>query len=169
MLQHLHLGYTFDLPWEPRLMLQYDYASGGRNGSGTTSHSFDTLYGARRFDFGPTGIFGPFARNNINAPGTRLLLIPHRELTAFLAYRAWWMADSKALWQPAGLIDPTGQAGDFMGHTIELSTRWDPRDNLSLEAGWNTLIKGSFARNAPDAPANHDNVNYFYVQTMLRF
>ena len=169
VLQHLHLGYTFDLPWEPRLMLQYDYASGGRSGRGTTSHSFDTLYGARRFDFGPTGIFGPFARNNINAPGTRLFFIPHRDLTGFVAYRAWWMADSKALWQPAGLIDPTGKAGDFMGHTVELSARWDPRDNLSLEAGWNYLIKGNFARNAPGAPTNHDNVNYFYVQTMLRF
>ncbi len=68
-----------------------------KNGRGTTSHSFDTLFGARRFDFGPAGIFGPFARNNINAPGTRLLVIPHRILTTFVAYRAWWMADSKAL------------------------------------------------------------------------
>jgi hypothetical protein len=79
------------------------------------------------------------------------------------------MADSKALWQPANLIDPTGRAGDFMGHTVEFSVRWDPRYNVSMEAGWNYLIKGDFARNAPDAPANHDNVNYFYVQTELRF
>jgi hypothetical protein len=168
-LQHLQVGYTFDLPWQPRLIAQYDYASGGMNGSGTTTHSFDSLYGARRFEYGPTGIWGPFNRNNINAPGTRLLLIPHRNLTTFAAYRAWWMADSKALWQPANLIDPTGRAGDFMGHTVEFSVRWDPRYNVSMEAGWNYLIKGDFARNAPDAPANHDNVNYFYVQTELRF
>jgi hypothetical protein len=166
-LQHVQFGYTFDWHWEPRVLFQYDYASGGQ--TATTSHSFDSLYGARRFELGPTGIWGPFARNNINAPGTRLFVIPHRDVTAFLAYRAWWMADAKALWQPARLIDPSGQAGDFMGHTVELSARWDPRDNLSLEAGWNYLIKGGFARNAPDAPANHDNVNYFYVQTELRF
>jgi hypothetical protein len=30
------------------------------------------------------------------------------------------------------------------------------------------LIKGRFARDAPGAPAP-DNVNYFYVQSMLRF
>lgn len=168
-LEHLQLGYTFNLPWQPRLIAQYDYASGGMDGKGTTTHSFDSLYGARRFEYGPTGIWGPFNRNNINAPGTRLLLIPHRNLTGFLAYRAWWMADSKALWQPANLIDPTGRAGDFLGHTVELSGRWDPRDNVSLEAGWNYLIKGNFARDAPEAPANHDNVNYFYVQTEIRF
>ena len=168
-MQHLQVGYTFNLPWQPRLIAQYDYASGGLGDDGTTTRSFDSLYGARRFEYGPTGIWGPFNRNNINAPGMRLLLIPHRNLTSFVAYRAWWMADAKALWQPAGLIDPTGRAGDFMGHTVELSMRWDPRYNLSLELGWNYLIKGGFARNAPEAPADHDNVNYFYVQTEVRF
>lgn len=168
-MQHLQVGYTFNLPWQPRLIAQYDYASGGLGDDGTTTRSFDSLYGARRFEYGPTGIWGPFNRNNINAPGMRLLLIPHRNLTSFVAYRAWWMADAKALWQPAGLIDPTGRAGDFMGHTVELSVRWDPRYNLSLELGWNYLIKGGFARNAPEAPVDHDNVNYFYVQTEVRF
>ena len=168
-LEHIQLGYTFDLPWDPRILVQYDYATGGENGSGTTTNSFDTLYGARRFDYNPTGIWGPFARNNINVPGTRLFLVPHRDVTGFLAYRAWWMADSKALWQPAGLIDPTGKSGDFMGHTVELSARWDAHENIALEAGWNCLIKGNFARNAPGAPANHDNVNYFYMQTIFRF
>lgn len=167
--QHIQVGYTFDLPWDPRIVAQYDYATGGKNASGTTTNSFDTLYGARRFEYGPTGIWGPFARNNINSPGTRLFLVPHRDVTSFLAYRAWWMADSKALWQPANLIDPTGRSGDFMGHTVELAIRWDAHDNVSLEGGWQTLIKGNFARNAPGAPANHDNVNYFYAQTELRF
>jgi hypothetical protein len=32
-LQHLQVGYTFDLPWQPRLIAQYDYASGGMNGA----------------------------------------------------------------------------------------------------------------------------------------
>ena len=168
-MQHIQFGYTFDLPWDPRFVVQYDYATGGTNGSGTTTNSFDTLYGARRWEYGPTGIWGPFARNNINTPGARLFLVPHRDVTSFLAYRAWWMADSKALWQPAGLIDPTGRSGDFMGQTVEFAIRWDAHDNISLEGGWNCLIKGDFARNAPGAPTNHDNVNYFYAQTELRF
>ncbi|MGY6214835.1 alginate export family protein [Methylolobus aquaticus] len=168
-MQHIQFGYTFDLPWDPRFVLQYDYASAGTNRSGTTTNSFDTLYGARRWEYGPTGIWGPFARNNINAPGARLFVVPHRDVTSFLAYRAWWMADSKALWQPANLIDPTGRSGDFMGQTVEFAIRWDAHDNISLEGGWNCLIKGDFARNAPGAPTNHDNVNYFYAQTELRF
>jgi len=165
--EHIQFGYTFDLPWNPRILAQYDYASGGA--SGNTSNSFDTLFGARRWEYGPTGIFGPFARNNINSPGARVFVTPHRDVSAFAAYRAWWMADSKALWQPANLVDPTGKAGDFMGHTLELSARWDAHENIALEGGYACLFKGGFARNAPGAPANHDNVNYLYVQTELRF
>jgi hypothetical protein len=78
------------------------------------------------------------------------------------------MADSKAPWIPASLSDPSGQSGDFMGQTLEISARWDAHDNVALEAGWTGLIKGDFARNAPGAPANHDTVNYFYVQSELR-
>ena len=165
--EHIQAGYTFDLPWDPRLLVQYDYATGGS--SGNTNHSFDTLYGARRWEYGPTGIFGPFARNNINSPGARIFMVPHRDVSSFLAYRAWWMADAKAPWIPAGLSDPTGQAGDFMGQTIEFATRWDAHDNSALEAGWTALIKGDFAKNAPGAPTDHSNVNYFYVQSELRF
>ena len=167
--EHIQLGYTFDLPWDPRILLQYDYATGGTSGNGGTSNSFDTLYGARRWEYGPTGIFGPFARNNINTPGARAFVVPHRDVTAFIAYRAWWMADSKAAWQPANLVDPTGKSGDFMGHTVEISTRWDAHENVAIEGGWATLIKGNFARNAPGAPTDHNNVNYFYVQTQFRF
>lgn len=168
-LEHLQLGYTFDVPWQPRLLLQYDYASGGSSDNGNTSHSFDTLFGARRWEYGPTGILGLFARNNISSPGTRIFVTPHRDVSSFLAYRAWWLADSRAAWQPANLVDPTGRSGDFIGHTIEFSTRWDALENISFEGGWIYLIKGDFAKYAPGAPTNHDNVNYLYVQTELRF
>lgn len=168
---HIQAGYTFNVPWYPRFLVQYDYASGGTSGHGAhvTSNSFDTLFGARVFEFGPTGIFGPFARNNISSPGYRLFVTPHRDLALFTAHRLWWMADRRALWQPANLIDPTGRSGDFMGQTVEVAMRWDAHHNFAFQAGWETLIKGGFARNAPGAPANHDNVNYFYVQSQFRF
>jgi hypothetical protein len=161
------MGYTFDLPFDPRVLIQYDYATGGNDGR--TTNSFDTLYGARRWEYGPTGIFGPFGRNNINSPGARLFLVPHRDLTSFIAYRAVWMANATAPWAIAELWDPTGKSGDFLGQTVEFALRWDPHDNLAFEVGWETLIKGEFAKNAPGAPSDHDNVNYFFLQSEIRF
>ncbi|HLA41608.1 MAG TPA: alginate export family protein, partial [Candidatus Glassbacteria bacterium] len=52
--QHGEAGYTFESPWSPQLLLQYDYASGDDQGNDGENNRFDTLFGARRFDFGPT-------------------------------------------------------------------------------------------------------------------
>ena len=68
--QHVDVGYTFDTPWMPRLALEYDYASGDSHPTDGKDERFDPLYGARRFDFGPTGIYGVFARSNINKVGS---------------------------------------------------------------------------------------------------
>jgi hypothetical protein len=40
----------------------------------------------------------------------------------------------------------------FLNHLVEVSGRWDVHPNLSPEAGWAALVKGGFARHAPDAP-----------------
>ena len=73
--------------WSPRLIFQYDYASGDDDPNDADNNRFDTLYGARRFDFGPTGIYGPFARANLSTPGMRIKLKPAANmLLAFLHY-----------------------------------------------------------------------------------
>ena len=166
--QHADVGYTFDMPWLPRLALLYDYASGDKNPLDNKDQRFDTLYGARRFEFGPTGIYGAFARSNINTPGYLIKVSPCSDLQASLTHRIFWLAQAKDTWTTANLRDPTGRSGDFVGHQLELTTRWDFNSSLNFETGWSHLFKGSFAKNAPRAPAPVD-VNYFYVQSMLRF
>ncbi|TAN71007.1 MAG: hypothetical protein EPN17_03085 [Methylobacter sp.] len=166
--QHADVGYTFDMPWSPRLGLQYDYASGDEDPNDGKDQRFDTLYGARRFEYGPTGIYGAFARSNINSPGYRIGINPRSDLQAFLSHRVFWLASSKDSWTSANLQDKTGHSGDFVGHQLELSTRWDVNSSLNLETGWAHLFKGEFAKNAPSAP-NSQDVDYFYVQSMLRF
>ena len=44
------------------------------------NNRFDTLYGARRFDFGPTSIYGPFIRSNLNSPALRLFFKPEKTI-----------------------------------------------------------------------------------------
>ena len=51
---HLSFGYTFVFPWSPRLLAMYDYASGTNNPNGNKSHTFDGLFGARRFELSAT-------------------------------------------------------------------------------------------------------------------
>jgi len=165
---HLALGYSFDAPWQPQLTLQYDYASGDKDPNDNQNNRFETLYGARRFEFGPTSIWGAFARANINSPGVRLKFKPHKTVTGFIAHRAYWLAESKDSWIGTGLRDTTGNSGSYIGQQMEMRLRWQviPK-TLQFETGWAHLFKGNFAKNAPDAPTNKNDADYFYFQTSI--
>jgi hypothetical protein len=166
--QHLDIGYTFDIPWSPRLAVEYDYASGDHDPNDDKDQRFDTLFGARRFEFGPTGMYGAFARSNINTPGVRLGFSPHPAVQAFIAHRLYWLAEDKDAWTSANLRDTTGKTRSFIGQQLELSARYDFNSSLNFEAGWAHLFKGAFAKEATSAPTGND-IDYFYVQSLFRF
>lgn len=166
--QHVDIGYTFDLPWSPRLALEYDYASGDKNPYDNKDQRFDTLYGVRRGDFGPTGIYGAFARSNINTPGYRINFGPTSDLKFGISHRVFWLASNKDAWTTANLQDKTGDTSGYVGHQLDLTTRWDVNSSLNFETGWTHLFKGAFAKDAPSAPDQQD-IDYFYVESQLRF
>jgi hypothetical protein len=167
---HAAIGYTFDLPWSPRLLLQYDYASGDSDPNDGKNGRFETLYGARRFEFGPTGIWGAFARANINTPGIRIQFKPMPKLSGFIAHRAYWLAEKRDAWTGAGLRDTTGQSGSYIGQQVEASLKWEAIPKLvTLESGWAHLFKGEFAKKAPGSATDKSDSDYFYAQTTFSF
>ena len=169
--QHLSLGYTFRFPWTPRIMAMYDYASGTDNPNGNNSHTFDGLFGARRGELTPTGLFGPFYRSNISSPGIRLILEPTPTVKLNVKFRAWYLAQSRDAWTNSGMQDPTGAAGSELGQDVEVRVQWDPSPNFSIDIGYDHFFKGSFITKQVDVPGNPParDTNYFYVQTEARF
>ncbi len=164
---HLEVGYTFDGPWSPRLVAQYDFASGDKDPSDGDNNQFDTLFGARRFDFGPTGIYGPFARSNLSTPGFRVQVRPARTVTAFVALRYFWLAERSDAWTTSGVVDPRGKSGRYLGTQFETRVRWEVLPgNLRFEAGYAHLFDGEFLRNAPNSNGPGD-LNYFYAQAVI--
>jgi hypothetical protein len=155
---HGELGYTFDHPWKPKLLGQFDYAAPG----------FDIMYGRRSFELTPTGILGPFQRNNLISSGYRLLLQPASRYWVFFQHRATWLADATAPWVGTGLRDPSGNSGSFLGHTFEIRARWQALENLFFQAGYAHFAFGSFAKNAPESPVDR-NMNYGYFWTEFMF
>jgi hypothetical protein len=166
--QHVTLGYTFARPWSPRLLVHYDYASGDRDPYDGSNERFDTLFGARRFEYGPTSLYGAFARANMNTPAMRLELKPAAKWTAFADYRAVWLASDRDAWAGTGVRDPSGDSGSFVGQQVELRVGWKPLPgNLLLEAGYAHLFAGEFIDDAPNA--NGGDTNYVYSQVLLEF
>ena len=165
---HVTLGYTFSRPGSPRLLLHYDYASGDDDPTDGSNERFDTLFGARRFEFGPTSIYGAFSRSNINTPGIRLQLKPGTRWSAFVDYRAVWLASDRDEWAGTGVQDPTGGSSSFVGQQIELRVRWRPLPgNVLVEFGYAHLFAGEFIDDAPNS--NGGDTNYAYSQLVLEF
>jgi hypothetical protein len=173
---NVEVGYTFNLPWTPRFLAHYTYASGTQTPGGSESGTFDPLFGARRFDLNPTGIWGPFFRSNINSPGWRLILTPNENLILTVKQRFWYLAEATAAFSGGLVQDSTGGSGSYLGHDVELRAQWAPiwamRQNLDFDFGYVHWFKGSYF----DSPAiiaqmpaggNKDS-DYFYASVRVR-
>lgn len=148
---HADMGYSFTGPWKPRLSVEFDRASGDRPGG--RFGRFDTLFGMRRADLAPAGLYNAIARTNIVAPGIRLEATPSKRFDWFGAYRPMWLAADTDSFSSTGVRNASGRSGNFAGHQIEARFRyWLVPARLRFEFDGLLLAKGRFLRDAPNAP-----------------
>ena len=144
------IGYSFAGALKPRVAFEVDRASG--DGPGGRYGRFDPLFGARRSDLGPAGLYNAIGRSNIFSPGVRLEISPGQRLDAFVGYRAMWLAADTDSFSTTGVRDASGRSGDFAGHQIDTRLRyWLLPKRLRFEADAVLLAKGRFLRQAPNA------------------
>lgn len=166
---HANVGYQFNAPWSPLIRLDWDYASGDDDPSDGAFDQYERLLGSRRTDLGNTGIYGPFQYQNLNAPGGRIEVRPTPRLDARIAYKAAYLASARDAWAGAGVRDTSGRSGTFIGHAFDWRARyWLIRDRSRLEVGGALLLRGDFAKSAPNAARNGDSV-YGYAQVTTTF
>lgn len=164
---HVDAGYSFPGPARLRVSLEFDQASG--DGPGRTFRRFDTLFGMRRADLAPAGIYSAIGRTNILTPGLRIEAAPGKRFDAFAVYRAMWLADRTDAFSTTGVRDPTGQSGRFAGHQVEARMRyWLVPGLLRAEVNGVWLAKGRFLNSAPNAPRTGDT-HYLTTSAMITF
>ncbi len=165
---HAEIGYSSNLPGKPRLSVLFDIASGDDPRT-PDSTRFDTLFGARRWEFGPSGIFGALARTNIMAPGLRLEAAPAARWDVMALWRPTWLQDRRDRFGNAGPADASGASGRFVGHMIEVRIgHWLIDKKLRFEAGSALLTSGSVLDAAPNASGFGDT-RYAYGQMTVSF
>lgn len=165
---HAEIGYSADLPGDPRVSLMFDIASGDDPRSANFTR-FDTLYGARRWEFGPSGIFGALARTNIIAPGLRIETAPAPRWDVMAMWRPAWVHNRRDRFSNNGPSDPSGASGRFAGHMVEVRLgHWLIDKKLRLEAGSALLASSALLDDAPNAPGFGDT-RYAYGQMTVNF
>ncbi len=161
---HAEVGHHFDMPWKPRLSLEYDLATGDHPGG--SYNRFDSLFGVRRPDYGPTGIYGPLGRSNISSPGLRIEVTPDTRWDGFIMYRAAFLDSASDSFASSGVRDATGRSGHFAGHQIEGRVRyWIIPKLLRADVGGAVLINGGFLDTAPNANGFGDPVYGYFDMT----
>ncbi|CAN5305585.1 hypothetical protein BH10PSE2_BH10PSE2_27890 [soil metagenome] len=153
---HADLGYTLDQSWRTRVSAEFDYASG--DDGDPKFGRFDTLFGMRRADLAPAGLYNAIGRSNLITLGLRVETTPSRRLDLFGVYRLLWLASDTDSFSTTGVRDASGRSGDFAGQQVEGRARyWLVPNALRLEANAVWLIKGRFLENAPNAGAGEDS------------
>jgi hypothetical protein len=164
---HAAVGYTFANAIKPRIGLFYDYATG--DGRGKRFGRFDTLFGSRRDDLGPSGTYAGVARENISAPGVRFEAKPGKRVEVLADYRAIWLASRYDRFY--NVVDRTGGSGDFAGQQVSGRLRyWIVPDHLRVESNAALLFKGRFLKDAPQALArDRDQVRFVEINVQATF
>lgn len=162
---HASIGHTFNGAWQPRIVLQYDYASGDKDPFDESNGRFETLFGARRFEFGPTGIYGAFGRGNIRSLGVRAELQASKHVNGLFAYRPAWLAQERDRWMMTQMSSTPGETGTFLGHQVEVRVRWGILPgNLTFEVGFAHLWGGEVAFNTAGGNTGTMAPSFIYTQ-----
>ena len=152
---HADAGYTFVHSWKPRLSAEFDIGTGDKAGGDNTR--FDTLFGMRRADLAPSGIFAALQRTNIVTPGLRLEVAPSPRWEGFVLARAMWLDSADDAFATTSVRDARGASGKYAGALYEARVRyWVIPSRLRFEGNGVLLDKGRFLREAPNAPDSGD-------------
>lgn len=112
------------------LRAEIDYISGDNDNSDDTISDFDSLYGVRRFDFGPTDVYQAMPRRNLKTVGLRSVSKPGKEHNIMFGYKAMWYQKAPQ------------DIDSFIGHQAEVRWRYQVRPELRLVLGGAYLKKG---------------------------
>ncbi len=147
---HAEAGYTRDDALKTHLSLEFDHATG--DGPGADYQRFDTLYGMRRTDLAPSGIFGAVGRTNVQALGLRVEVAPSSRLDVMAAWRLLRAAEATDSFSTAGIRDASGAAGRNAGWLVDTRLRyWILPRSLRTEITGLWLNHGRMLREAPNA------------------
>ncbi|MBL0923669.1 MAG: alginate export family protein [Sphingomonadaceae bacterium] len=161
---HADAGYSLG---PSRLSVEFDYASGDKGGG--SNNRFDTLFGMRRADLAPAGLYNAIGRTNILTPAVRFESVTSKRFDWFANYRAMWLASRTDSFSTTGVRDAAGNAGRFAGHQVEARARyWLVPKTLRAEVNGLLLFKGRFLDTAANAPRN-GNTRYLSLNLTASF
>ena len=174
------MGHTFErLPFKPTTWLYYDWASGDGDLNDNVHGTFYQLEPRGHYYLGLADLTG---RQNIQDLSLQTSLAVRDGLECRIHFHNFWLANRRDALYTNGTApayhDPSGAAGNEIGHELDLQLRWSISPRAHLLVGYSYLWAGDYF----DSPviqggpagiaingASGDDGEFTYVQSTLRF
>jgi hypothetical protein len=168
---HLGGGYTIsDCPSQPRLGIEYNFASGDSDPTDGKHETFENLFPTNHKFYGYMDFF---SWQNLHNVRFNAALKPLAKLTLTVDYHLFWLADTQDyFYQVNGAPRRTGgyginpDAGSFVGSEIDVIATYALTKFANLQAGFGHFFTGDYV---DDTLANPQDANFVYVQAVLNF
>ena len=168
---HVGGGYTLsDCSTQPRLGLEYNFASGDSDPNDDQHGTFENLFPTNHRFYGYMDFF---SWQNIHDVRLNAALKPLTKLTLTLDYHLFWLADTQDyFYQVNGAPRRTGgyginpQAGNYVGSEIDVIATYAVTKFASLQAGYGHFFAGDYV---DDTLTDPQDANFAYVQAVLNF
>lgn len=160
-------GYTFtDVPWSPRLGLQWNFASGDESSTDNERNTFDNLWPTNHPHYGYIDFV---SLQNINAYNLKLNLQPAKKFSLQGDYWLFYLDETTDSAYNAGrgvLRAASQRAGSgYLGSEIDVVARYALNKNIGLESGYAHFFAGTFLART----GANDDADFFYLQSLLKF
>jgi hypothetical protein len=150
-------GYTFKPAWKPRVGFELNYASGDRDPHDGVNGTFDGIFGAMDI---PYGWMNVVSWKNLEDYVLNFSVQPAKSLKLGVDYHYFRLAQARDDWYWVNgkpeRRDPTGQAGQDLGHELDVILRWRVNKELELLVGYAHFFAGEFVRNTPGSQQDTD-------------
>ncbi|MFK0092326.1 alginate export family protein [Pseudomonas sp. NPDC090592] len=156
-------GYTFDAPWQPRIGLRTDVASGDSRRGDNRVGTFDPLYGKNGY-YGEAGIT---TLSNLIVVGPQVAFSPLPSLRIEPAIFGVWkqQAEDGVYFTGMGLAPgTTNTESRHVGTIYKTNVRWLATRNLTVDFDWEYLAAGNALQEA-----GGKSVHFVSVRPTLRF
>jgi hypothetical protein len=177
---HADGGYTWTMPWSPRLGLEFNYASGDKSSTDSTHGTFDTLYPTTH---AVVGIMDLYSMQNIEDLRINLTLKPTKKFTVFTSYRGVWLAtagDSFYLSNQTARTGGTPGVGNgyavnptfsrYVGMEADLVLTYNFTSYAQLQGGYGHFFAGDYIKESLSAPGfGYTDADYIYLQSTFNF
>ena len=155
------IGYTFDLPWQPRLGVEFSYASGDSDPGDGRHQTLDGIFGAVAPYY---GLMNLCCWKNLEDYQVSLGAKPCKALVLTLDYHLFRLAQAEDAWyygtNSAQRRDPTGNSGRTLGQEIDLVAKWKVTPNLTVMGGYGHFFPGEFI----NATGPGDDADWVFAQ-----